>query len=96
MASRHEEKYIIDYRQYAMLKDRAMRLLTPDPHGIMGSYMITSLYFDDFLDSALDEKLDGLAEHTKFRIRSYNCGEGLLKLERKDKHGLLTKSMPPG
>lgn len=96
MASRHEEKYIIDYRQYAMLKDRAMRLLTPDPHGIMGSYMITSLYFDDFLDSALDEKLDGLAEHTKFRIRSYNCGEGLLKLERKDKHGLLTKKHAAG
>lgn len=91
MASRHEEKYIIDYRQYVLLKNRAMQLLTPDSHGVMGSYLITSLYFDDFFDSALDEKLDGLAEHTKFRIRSYDCDGSLLKLERKDKHGLLTK-----
>lgn len=41
MLSRHEEKYIIDYRQYVMLRQRAMELLTPDPHGNYGSYVIT-------------------------------------------------------
>jgi len=91
VASRHEEKYIIDYRRYLMLKDRAMQLLTPDRNGIMGSYIITSLYFDDHFDHALDEKLDGLAEHTKLRIRSYNFDDRFIKLERKDKHGILTK-----
>ena len=48
MLSRHEEKYIIDYKQYAMLRHKAQQLLTPDPHGICGNYTITSLYFDDF------------------------------------------------
>ncbi len=91
MLSRHEEKYIIDYRQYALLRERAMQLLTPDAHGEGGSYVITSLYYDDFLDHALDEKLDGLAEHTKFRIRTYDYSDSFIKLERKDKHGILTK-----
>ena len=91
MLSRHEEKYIIDYRQYALLRERALRLLSPDPNGQNGSYVITSLYYDDFLDHALDEKLDGLAEHTKFRIRTYDFSDSFIKLERKDKHGILTQ-----
>lgn len=91
MLSRHEEKYIIDYQQYAMLRQRAVELLTPDPHGIMGTYVITSLYYDDYYDHALDEKLDGLPEHSKFRIRAYDYSDRTIKLERKDKHGILTQ-----
>ena len=91
MPSRHEEKYIIDYRQYIMLKSRALQLLTPDPHGCMGSYVITSLYYDDHLDHALDEKLDGLPEHSKFRVRTYDHTDRIIKLERKDKQGILTQ-----
>ena len=90
MPSRHEEKYIIGYREYLMLRERAHQMLTPDPHGNMGSYVITSLYYDDFLDHALDEKLDGLAEHSKFRIRTYDFTDRVIKLERKDKRGILT------
>lgn len=91
MPSRHEEKYIIDYRQYALLKSRARSLLTPDPHGEDGSYVITSLYYDDHLDHALDEKLEGLPEHRKFRVRTYDFSDSVIKLERKDKHGILTE-----
>ena len=91
MAVRHEEKYIIDYRQYLMLKHRAMQILLPDPHGDHGSYVITSIYYDDPLDNALYEKLDGLPEHSKFRIRTYDFSEKVIKLERKDKHGILTQ-----
>jgi len=91
MLSRHEEKYIIDYCQYAMLRERAMCLLTPDTHGVHGSYVITSLYYDDFHNHALDEKLDGLPEHSKFRIRTYDFSDQVIKLERKDKRGILTK-----
>ena len=90
MASRHEEKYIIDYQQYAMLRSRAQGVLTPDPHGMNGSYIITSLYYDDPLDTALYEKLDGLPQHSKFRVRTYDCSDRFIKLERKDKHGILT------
>ena len=96
MPSRHEEKYIITYRQYITLKNRALQLLSPDPHGDRGSYVITSLYYDDFLDHALDEKLDGLPEHSKFRIRTYDYSDRIIKLERKDKRGILTNKYAAG
>ena len=53
MLTRHEEKYIIDYRQYVMLRSRATEVLKPDANGDNGSYIITSVYFDDHLDNAL-------------------------------------------
>ena len=91
MAERHEEKYLIDYQQYARLKADAMRVLTPDAHGEQGSYVITSLYYDDPMDTSLLEKQDGLARHTKFRLRTYDGREDLIKLERKVKEGILTQ-----
>lgn len=91
MASRHEEKYIIDYRQYLTVKKRVMGALTPDRNSSNGSYIINSLYFDDRMDTALYEKLDGLPEHSKFRVRTYGFSDKLIKLERKDKHGILTE-----
>ena len=90
MPSRHEEKYIIDYQQYAILRARAMGVLTPDANAKNGSYVITSLYFDDPMHNALYEKLDGLPEHSKFRIRTYDYSDRVIKLERKDKFGILT------
>ncbi len=91
MAQRHEEKYLIDYRQYATLKARAMKVLTPDTHGTSGSYVITSLYYDDPMDTAVLEKQDGLARHTKFRVRTYDGSDGIIKLEKKVKQGILTQ-----
>ena len=93
MAARHEEKYIIDYKQYATIKSRIQGVLTPDIHGDHGTYLITSLYYDDHLDSALAEKLDGLPEHSKFRIRTYGCSDAVIHLERKDKYGILTHKL---
>ena len=91
MNDRHEEKYLIDYGQYAALKAEIMKVLTPDPHGARGSYVITSLYYDDLMDTALLEKQDGLARHTKFRLRTYDGREDIIKLERKVKEGILTQ-----
>lgn len=93
MLSRHEEKYILTYAQYAFLYQRARQVLTPDPNGENGSYTITSLYFDDPEDTGLSEKLDGLKLHSKFRLRTYNHTSALIKLERKDKQGILTKKI---
>lgn len=90
MASRHEEKYIIDYRQYGLLLNRVRQVLQPDVHSRNGAYVITSLYYDDPLNTALYEKLDGLADHSKFRVRTYNCSNDFIRLERKDKHGIMT------
>ncbi len=93
MAVRHEEKYIIPYSQYLLLLQRAQALLTPDAHGIGGSYTITSLYYDDPLDTALTQKQEGLPEHCKFRVRTYDFDDSIIKLERKEKNGVLTKKV---
>lgn len=91
MATRHEEKFIIDYRQYSLLRARAEAAMLPDEHAPDGSYLITSLYYDDRRDSALDEKLDGVKVHTKYRVRTYNSDGGFIRLERKIKRGIMTE-----
>lgn len=91
MAERHEEKYFITYQQYAQLKERAMQTMVPDVHGVGGSYRITSLYYDDPMGNSLLEKLDGLAKHTKFRLRTYDCKRDMIRLERKIKQGIMTQ-----
>lgn len=91
MASRREEKYILDYRVYAMVKKRVSLALRPDPHYEGGSYIVTSLYFDDPYKTAFYEKTDGLSVHTKFRLRSYDLSDNFLRLEKKTKRGMVTE-----
>jgi SPX domain protein involved in polyphosphate accumulation len=52
-----------------------------------GMYFIRSLYFDNFSDSALNEKLEGIDHRNKYRIRIYNLSPRHIKLERKHKEG---------
>lgn len=91
MATRHEEKFLIDYRQYVLLRNRAEAAMRPDEHAPDGSYLITSLYYDDRRDSALDEKLDGVRVHTKYRVRTYGADGDFIRLERKVKRGIMTE-----
>ena len=91
MASRHEEKFLIDYRQYSVVRARAEAAMRPDPNSIDGSYLITSVYYDDHRNTALDEKLDGVKVHTKYRIRTYDCNPSPVNLERKVKRGIMTE-----
>ncbi len=91
MATRHEEKYIIDYRQYILLRSRAESAMESDSHAKDGSYLITSLYYDDRLNSAWDEKLDGVRVHTKYRVRTYDADRSFVRLERKVKRGIMTE-----
>lgn len=93
MLARHEEKYLIDYSQYALVRSRAEGAMIPDPHGDNGSYLITSLYFDDRNDTALLEKLDGIRVHTKYRVRTYDCAASPVQLERKVKRGVMTEKV---
>lgn len=90
---RHEEKYIIDYPQYLKLRARAASAMQADANAQNGSYLITSLYYDDRMDSALDEKLDGVRVHTKYRVRTYNSSDSFVKLEKKIKIGIMTEKI---
>ena len=83
---RHEYKYLIDAKQEAILKIRAMGIMQLDSHvRANGSYMIRSAYFDDINDSCLSDNLAGTDPRSKFRIRYYNFDTGWIFLEKKSK-----------
>ena len=59
-----------------------------DPHAAKkGYYHIRSLYFDNLYDKALIEKLSGVSDREKFRIRYYDFDPSLIHLEKKVKRG---------
>lgn len=88
---RHEDKYILDDMQAAILKARAGAVLRPDSHTRPdGCYTIKSLYFDDINNSCYYDTENGNDPRAKFRIRLYNDDIGMLRLEKKIKQNGLT------
>ena len=91
---RHEIKYIISLREAELLKYRLRALLRPDPHvRADGSYFIRSLYFDDTDYRAYHEKIAGVKERTKYRIRFYNMdfsGKESVRISRELAEAFLT------
>lgn len=83
---RHEYKYYINYGSYHILRSRLQDFVTVD--GNMKSpegYLITSLYFDDVYESAMEEKIAGVRFRKKYRIRVYGRADRVIKLECKMK-----------
>lgn len=94
---RHEQKYLLDAMQAAVLKTRVHYLLPLDIHadGEHG-YDIHSLYFDDHGDTCLWENEQGYDRRSKFRIRYYNNETHHLTLEKKSKQsGMTLKEQAP-
>jgi len=88
---RHEIKYSISLLQAELLRRRLGALLRADSHaGANGGYFIRSLYFDDPDYTAYHEKLAGVKERTKYRIRYYNYDDSVIFLEKKTKDGDMT------
>ena len=86
MQFRHEVKHEISNHDMLILRPRLRAVMKPDAHAVNGQYLIRSLYFDNFDDKALREKLDGIMTREKFRIRLYNHDTSMIRLERKFKH----------
>lgn len=84
---RNEWKYLIDTAQKELVCKRLFPYLNLDKHAKNGGYMIRSLYFDDYFNSAYEEKEAGIKQRKKYRIRIYNCSDSSIKLERKKKYG---------
>jgi hypothetical protein len=83
---RHELKYNITYADYLILRPRLRTVLKPDCHtGPDGQYRIHSIYFDNYRDTALREKINGVRRREKWRIRWYNHDLSFLMLEKKVK-----------
>lgn len=85
---RHELKFMINRHQYYILRQRLRGLARHDEHaGQSGEYHIRSLYFDDIDNSALHDKLGGIRDRRKYRIRIYNRRDDLIHFEKKIKTG---------
>ena len=87
---RHELKYYINEMQYFVLSGILDQILQRDPNGDeYNEYHIRSLYFDTVWNSALYDKIDGVQNRDKYRIRIYNLTDRVIKLECKTKVGNL-------
>lgn len=84
---RHELKFMISYPQKELLTRRLDGILQKDENCTDGMYFIRSLYFDDVFGSAYEEKMMGISERRKFRIRLYDYRDTFIKLEKKQKSG---------
>lgn len=86
---RHEEKYLLDPLQAACLRRLLDAALRRDTHCAAGPYFIRSLYFDTANDRDWQEKILGVSERQKVRLRLYGLADERVKLERKTKRGSL-------
>ncbi len=83
---RHEHKLNINYSDYMQLSSKLRHIADFDENASDdGSYIIRSLYFDNYADKAVVEKLSGASRREKFRIRFYNNDPSFIRLEKKSK-----------
>lgn len=93
MKFRHEYKHRINLMDIYCLRTRLSAVMKHDENaGEDGTYLIKSLYFDNYMDKALREKQDGVNKREKFRIRYYGTDTSFIRLEKKSKiNGLCNK-----
>ena len=85
---RHELKYHITPAELTVLRGVLALVMQLDPNGNENNeYHIRSLYFDTINDDALEEKIAGVGNRKKYRIRIYNFSDKVIKLECKSKYG---------
>ena len=86
MDGRHELKYFVNAADCAQLRARLRAVAKPDEHAADDAgYSVRSLYFDNYSDKAVVEKLSGASRREKFRLRYYNGDTSFIRLERKSK-----------
>ena len=88
MKFRHELKYLINYGDAELIRQRLKTVAKTDEHARpSGVYLIRSLYFDDYYNSAYFDKLNGVDIRKKYRIRLYDLRDDFIRLECKIKNG---------
>ena len=82
---RYEIKFVLSQKKAEILKYRLSLVMDKDENYENGEYFIRSLYFDDIYNNLYYEKVDGLADREKYRIRFYNFDDSFIVLELKGK-----------
>lgn len=90
---RHELKHSINLADVLQLRAKLPFIAKPDENSLSDNgYRVKSLYFDNYNDKVLKEKLDGVDNREKFRLRLYNNDISFIRLEKKSKkNGLCYK-----
>ncbi len=89
---RNELKFTINVHQKKVMANKLIKVCERDSFSDEdGGYLVSSLYFDDYNQSAIFDKLNGIYDRKKFRIRVYNHQPSVIKLERKIKRGYVTE-----
>ena len=89
---RNELKFITNPNQSQILKQRLALLMKFDDNSNSedNTYYIRSLYFDDLYSTSYHEKIDGVLNRKKYRIRIYNLDDNFIRLECKYKNNMMT------
>lgn len=84
---RHELKFLLSKIEYEQLKRLFGALLVKDAYmGAGGDYYIRSLYFDTPENKDYYDKLTGVVQRKKIRLRIYDTSADKVKLEIKNKN----------
>lgn len=85
---RHELKYYINAVEVEPLARRLSAAMRLDPNaGQDREYAVRSLYFDDAYNIAYYDKIHGVMDRDKYRLRIYKHSDREILLERKRKMG---------
>jgi CRISPR/Cas system-associated exonuclease Cas4 (RecB family) len=77
MTSRFERKYLVKNSDLDLFREAIQPFVEPDTFGVsngkaVSEYVVRSIYFDTADFKALHEKIDGVKERKKLRVRGYN------------------------
>jgi hypothetical protein len=89
---RNEIKFFTTSEEAKKLDNKLQQTFRADEHSNLGSYFVTSIYFESFDSNETFEKLSGDFLRHKYRIRAYKRKINEIesfKLERKTRYGTL-------
>ena len=85
---RHEEKFLLSPGEAAYTQKLLDGLLRRDRYSAAGAYSIRSLYFDTPGDGDYLDKVLGVSDRCKVRLRIYDTQTPRVRLEIKQKSGV--------
>jgi len=86
--TRNEKKYLISMATMMNIDSMLGIIMKEDENNGSNGYIVRSLYFDDLSDRDFEDKVDGLDNRQKIRLRIYDPNSNYCKLELKEKSGL--------
>ena len=87
IVTREEKKFLISIEEFRRNSHFLGKIMHPDFHNGTNGYMIRSLYFDTVYDDDFFEKLEGIENRRKIRLRCYEPNSSFAMLEIKQKQG---------